>query len=233
VLTFGLASVPVGLYSATEAHEPAFHQFEKGASDAFAIGESTSAQVRRSITRTSKAPTWAAGTTCSWGNDELDEVATGRSWSMDIHRFVKRGDIDPIYFNKTYFLGPQLDEARKTYLLLRDAMARSDQGDRNFVMRGKEDLAAVRADGDLLVLETMFFADEVRDECGHLKWPRLGVVFFTDSGPARVVIGPMSGRWRPSECRDTYTDRVNDSSTPRRMTMSFSRQTRRLRQPMW
>jgi DNA end-binding protein Ku len=80
----------------------------------------------------------------------------------------------------------------------------------SFVMRGKEYLAAVRADGDLLALETLFFADEVRE--AHQQISNLpGRVKLTrpELRMARQLIESMTGPWRPSDYRDTYTDRVN------------------------
>jgi DNA end-binding protein Ku len=81
----------------------------------------------------------------------------------------------------------------------------------SFVMRGKEYLAAVRADGDLLALETLFFADEVREP--HQQISNLpGQVKLTrqELRMARQLIESMTGPWQPSDYRDTYTDRVND-----------------------
>jgi DNA end-binding protein Ku len=213
VLSFGLVSVPVELYSATEAHEPAFHQFEKGTSDRIRnrrVNERTGEEVDYS--NISKGADVGGGNYVLLNQDELDEVAPGRSRAMDIHRFVKLDDIDPIYFNKTYFLGPQGEETKKTYALLRDAMARSDQAAiASFVMRGKEYLAAVRADGDVLVLETLFFADEVRDphkEIGNL--PGRARMSQEELRMAGQLIEAMGGPWRPADYRDTYTDRVNE-----------------------
>ena len=213
VLSFGLVSVPVELYSATEAHEPAFHQFQKGTSDRI--------RYRRVNERTGDEvdyPDVAKGADVGGGNyvlldqDELDEVAPGRSRSMDIRRFVDLADIDPLYFDKAYFVGPQGDENEKTYALLRDAMARSNRAAiASFVMRSKEYLAAVRADGDLLVLETLFFADEVRDPHKEIdNLPGRVRVSQEELRMAGQLIDAMSGPWRPSEYRDTYTDRVNE-----------------------
>jgi DNA end-binding protein Ku len=130
---------------------------------------------------------------------------------MEIHTFVDLDDIDPIYFSKTYYLGPGGEEAGKVYALLRSAMGDSDKAAiASFVMRGKEYLAAVRADGDLLALETLFFADEVRE--AHQQISNLpGRVKLTrqELRMARQLIESMTGPWRPSDYRDTYTDRVN------------------------
>ena len=211
VLSFGLVSVPVELYSATEAHEPAFHQFQKGTSDRIRyqrVNERTGEEVDYSDI--------AKGADVGDGNvlldqDELDAVAPGRSRAMDIRKFVDLDDIDPLYFNKACFVGPQGEENAKTYALLRDAMARSNRAAiASFVMRSKEYLAAVRADGDLLVLETLFFADEVRDPHEEIdNLPGRVRVSQAELRMAGQLIEAMSGPWRPSEYRDTYTDRVN------------------------
>jgi DNA end-binding protein Ku len=213
VLSFGLVSVPVELYSATEAHEPAFHQFEEGTSDRIRyrrVNERTGDEVDYSDV--AKGAEVGGGNYVMLDQDELDEVAPGRSRSMDIHRFVEVDDIDPLYFNKAYFVGPRGDENKKTYALLRDAMARSSRAAiASFVMRGKEYLAAVRADGDLLVVETLFFADEVRDP--HKQIDNLPGRVRASQEELRMagqLIEAMSGPWRPSDYRDSYTDRVNE-----------------------
>ena len=131
---------------------------------------------------------------------------------LEIRTFVDRDDIDPIYFNKTYFLGPGSDETEKIYALLRDTMTDSGKAAiGSFVMRGKEYLAAVRADGDVLVLETLFFADEVRDPHQEISnLPGQVGLYPQELSMARQLIDVMSGPWNPSDYRDTYTDRIND-----------------------
>jgi DNA end-binding protein Ku len=212
VLSFGLVTVPVRLYSATEAHEPTFHQFEQGTSDRIRyqrVNERTGADVDYSdIVRGADV---GGGQYVLLDQKELDSVAPGQSRSLDVRTFVDLEEIDPVYFNKAYFLGPGSDETKKTYALLRDAMADSNKvAIAIFVMRGKEYLAAVRADGDLLVLETLFFADEVRNpraEIGNL--PGRVAASPQELQLATQLIQAMSGPWQPSDYRDTYTDRVN------------------------
>jgi DNA end-binding protein Ku len=183
VLTFGLVSVPVELYSATETHRPVFHQFEKDTTDRIRyqrVNERTADEVEYSDIV--KGAETSRGHYVMLDQEELDSVAPGRSRSMEIHTFVDLDDIDPIYFDKTYYLGPS----------------------------GKEYLAAVRADGDLLALETLFFADEIRE--AHQQISDLpGQVKLTrqELRMARQLIESMTGPWRPSDYRDTYTDRVN------------------------
>jgi DNA end-binding protein Ku len=212
VMSFGLVSVPIEIYSATEAHEPSFHQYEKGTKDRI--------RYQRVNERTGKEVEYAdivkgiesGRSLVQLDQDELDAVAPGRSRAMEIDRFVDLDEIDPIYFAKTYFLGPKGEENKKTYALLRDAMAATNRAAiASFVMRGKEYLAAVRADGDVLVLETMFFADEVRnahDEVGDL--PGKVTLRPEELRMAKQLIDSMSGAWRPTDFRDTFTDRVNE-----------------------
>jgi DNA end-binding protein Ku len=212
VLSFGLVAVPVRLYAATEAHEPTFHQFEQGTSDRIRyqrINERTGAEVDYSdIVRGADV---GRGHYVMLSQEELDSVAPGQSRSLDVKSFVDLEEIDPIYFSKAYFLGPGNNETRKTYALLRDALAETRKvAIASLVMRGKEYLAAIRADGDLLVLETLLFADEVRnprDQIENLPG-RIGAS-PQELRMATQLIEAMSGPWHPAEYRDTYTDRVN------------------------
>jgi len=164
-ITFGLVSVPVAMYSATHEHEVDFHQFEKGTSDRIRykrVNERTGKEV--DFDDIVKGAEVGGGDYVMLEQDELDAVAPGRSRSLEIDRFVELDEIDPIYYQKTYFLGPGGDETTKVYALLRDAMADSNRAAiGTLVMRGKEYLAAIRPEGKLLMLQTMFFADEVRD----------------------------------------------------------------------
>lgn len=210
VLSFGLVTVPVALYSATEEHTPDFHQYVKGTTQRVRykrVSEKTGREVDYAdIVKGTKV----GGKLVTLDQDELDAVAPGKSRSLEIAIFVDREDIDPIYFNKTYWLGPGTDESRKTYALLRDAMAAEDAvAIGMFVMRGKQYLACVRPDGELLALETMFFADEVRSpkkEIGNLPGkPKLAA---NELRMARQLVSSMSGPFRAADYRDTYADAV-------------------------
>jgi DNA end-binding protein Ku len=210
-ITFGLVSVPVAMYSATHEHEVSFHQYEKGTTDRI--------RYQRVNERTGKEVDYAdiaKGTDVGGGKlvmlepDELDSVAPGRSKSLDLHAFVDLAEIDPIFYQKSYYLAPGSEETAKTYALLRDAMAKVGRAAiGTLVMRGKEYLAAIRPDGKLLVLETMYFADEVRD-----AEDELGDLPSGNAKPAEVkmavqLIESMAAKWKPADYRDSYTDRVN------------------------
>ena len=211
MLSFGLVSIPVGLYSATEAQRPSLHQFEEGTGDRIRyqrVNERTGEEVPYS--RIVKGADVGDGNFVILSQEELDSVAAGRSKSLEIRTFVDRDEIDAVYFDKTYFLGPGNAEAVKLYALLRDAMRDSGKAAiAEFVMRGKEYLASVRPDGDLLVLETLFYVDEVRDSRAEVD--RLPGEIKLSSGEmnmASQLIESMSGPWVPSDFRDDYAERL-------------------------
>jgi DNA end-binding protein Ku len=211
-ITFGLVSVPVAMYSATHEHEVSFHQFEKDTSDRIRyrrVNERTGKEV--DYDDIVKGADVGGGDYVMLDQEELDAVAPGRSRSLEIDRFVDLDDIDPIYYQKTYYLGPGGDSA-KVYGLLRDAMTDANRAAiGTLVMRGKEYLAAIRPDGNLLVLQTMFFADEVRDPKDEIEGlPRPGAAKKNELSMAQQLIDSMAGPWRPKDFRDTYTDRVNE-----------------------
>jgi DNA end-binding protein Ku len=213
VVSFGLVSVPVKVYSATKDHDVSFHQFEKDTSDRIRyqrVNERTGKEV--DYADIVKGAEVCDGNYVMLDSDELDSVAPGRSRSLEIHMFVDRTEIDPIFYQKAYYLGPGSDETVRTYALLRDAMADADRvAIGTLVMRGKEYLAAIRADGDILVLETMFFADEVRDVADSLdSVPSRAKPDKKELNVAVQLIDSMTASWTPSDFRDTYTDRVNE-----------------------
>jgi DNA end-binding protein Ku len=211
VLSFGLVTVPIELYSATQAHEPTFHQFQKNTNDRIRykrVNERTGREV--DYENIVKGAEVGRGRYVMIEQDELDAVAPGRSRSMEIATFVDLDEIDPIHFAKTYYLGPRGAETKKTYALLREAMAQTNRAAiASFVMRSKEYLAAIRADGDLLVLETMFFADEIRNPREEISdLPGKTKPRPNELKMAKQLINSMTGTWRAADYRDTYTDRV-------------------------
>jgi DNA end-binding protein Ku len=213
VISFGLVSVPVEMFSATKEHEVSFHQFQRGTSDRIRyqrINERTGEEVP--YNEIVKGADVGDGEYVIVEAGELDSIAPGRSKNLEIHQFVDLDAINPLYFQKTYYLGPGSDETVNTYALLRDAMADTNRAAiATMVMRTKEYLAAIRVDGDLLVLETMFFADEVRDPKEVLnRFPEASRARPQERQMAAMLIESMSGEWRPEDYRDTYTDRVKE-----------------------
>jgi DNA end-binding protein Ku len=211
VISFGLVSVPVALYSATRDHDVAFHQFQKGTSDRI--------RYQRVNERTGKEVDYAdivkgadvGGQTVLIDPDDLDAIAPGRSRSLEVEAFVDTEDIDPIFYQKTYWLAPANDETTKAYALLRDAMADTGRAAiGTLVMRGKQYLAAIRPDGDTLALETMYFADEIRDADDLPRTAGRSKPRPAELRMAHQLIDSMTVAWDPDDYHDTYTDAVHD-----------------------
>jgi DNA end-binding protein Ku len=210
-ITFGLVSIPVGLFTATDDHTVHFHQFQRDTSDRIRnqrVNERTGEEVE--YDDIVKGAEVGDGEYVVVEPEELEQIAPGRSRTLDITDFVDLADIDPVYFQRTYWLAPTGDEYRKPYALLREAMTKGDKAAiGTFVMRGKEYLAAVRADGAVLALHTLHFADEVRDPSELDNVPtRRTKPGEKELKMATQLIESMSGPWKPEQYRDTYRDRV-------------------------
>ncbi len=210
-LSFGLVNVPVGLYSATEDHTVHFHQFEKGTSSRIRykrVNEDTGKEV--AYEDIVKGADVGNGKYVMLAREDLEQVEPGRSRTIEISDFVDVEEIDPIYYQKTYYLAPQDENGEKAYGLLLEAMESAGRvGIATFVMRAKQYLAAIRPQNKVLTLETMFFADEVRDpkkEIGRL--PDKQSLRKKDVDMAVSLIKSMTTPWDPKNYRDTYQDRV-------------------------
>jgi DNA end-binding protein Ku len=177
-LSFGLVAIPVKLYSATAPRDVRFHQYEAG----------TGRRVRYRRVAAGPPPEpppvpersdqpevpWEdvvkgyeiePGRVVTVTPDELMQVAPERTRVLEVEEFVDLREIDPIHFEKSYYVMPQPGAgAERPYRLLLRAMETTGKvAVGRFVMRTREYLAAVRPGPDVLVLETLFFADEVRD----------------------------------------------------------------------
>jgi DNA end-binding protein Ku len=212
-LAFGLVNVPVAVYAATGDHTIHFHQFEAGTSDRIRyqrVNERTGEEVDPS--RIVRGHEIGDGGYVLVTDEELEAVEPGRSRTIEITGFVELADIDPVFYQRTYYLAPQGPDAERAYALLRQAMeATGKAGIATFVMRGKEYLVTIRPEGKVLALETMFFADEVRDpedELGGLPSGRAAPSRQLDI--ARQLIESMATGWRPEDYQDTYRERVAD-----------------------
>jgi DNA end-binding protein Ku len=211
-LSFGLVNIPVGLYSATEDKTVHFHQFQRDTSSRIRyrrVNEDTGEEVDyKDIV---KGADIGNGDYVLLTPEELEEVEPGRSRNIEIVDFVEAAEIDPVYYQKTYYVAPQNDAAKRAYALLTKAMENSDRvGIATFVMRSKQYLTAIRPQSNVLTLETMFFADEVRDprkEIGQI--PDQRSVGKKDLDTAVSLIESMTTRWEPENYRDSYRDRVS------------------------
>ncbi|HXJ62125.1 MAG TPA: Ku protein [Actinomycetota bacterium] len=138
-------------------------------------------------------------------DEDFDKVPVESSRAIDIQEFVDISEIDPIYYKKTYYLVPE-ETGVKAYTLLREAMSDSSKvGIAKVSFRDKEHLAALRFAGDVFVLETMYWPDEIRAaEFEELQQPVK--LRPQEVQMAQALIESLSGDWNPDEFTDDYRE---------------------------
>jgi DNA end-binding protein Ku len=164
-ISFGLVTVPVQLFTAVRPQNLRFRQLHaqtKAPVKQKRVDAETGEEVAYDdIVKGYEVP---SGGYVVIDPSELAELDPDASRLVDIRDFVDQGDIDPVYYDRPYYLAPDGEAAAKPYRLLTEAMERSGKvAIASFVMRNKEHLAAIRAKDGLLVLSTMHHADEVAD----------------------------------------------------------------------
>jgi len=210
-LSFGLVNVPVGLFTATEDKTIHFNQFQAGTSDRIRqrrVNERTGEEVE--YADVVKGYDLGGGEYVIVTPEELESVEPGRSRTIEITDFVDLGEIDPIYFKSTYYVGPQGEQAARPYALLRQAMEQANKvAVATLVLRTKEHLVTIRPMHSVLALETMYFADEVRDPTTEIPGLPQGQS-FTDRevATAKMLIESMTSPWDPEVYEDEYRKRV-------------------------
>jgi DNA end-binding protein Ku len=201
-ISFGLVSVPVRMYTATESKELKFHFLHKD--DLAPIGYD---KVRKDTGEHVDPEDIVRGFEIEKGRyvpleeEDLDRLDIELTKSVDICDFVDLDEIDPIYFRKAYYLLPE-DGAEKPYTLLVRALEETGKvAIAKVVIRNKQHLAAVRPVDGKLVLETMYYADEVRKPedvkiKGELRKPEVDM--------AKSLVENLSAPFDPEKYDDTY-----------------------------
>jgi DNA end-binding protein Ku len=141
-------------------------------------------------------------------DSELEAFAPKSSRVIEIQDFVNLADIDPVYFDRPYYLLPQ-QHAEKAYRLLAEAMEQTGKvGIAKFTMRSKEYLAALRPSEGVIVLETMHFSNEVTPTKKVEDAPREVKVDQRELSVAEKLIESLSSDFKPEQYHDEYRDRV-------------------------
>jgi DNA end-binding protein Ku len=208
-ISFGLVNIPIGLAVATQRTDVAFRTLHR--------------ECKTPIKQKRYCPTderdvgpdeivkgweYVKGEYVIVEEEDLEAVALQRSNSIEILRFVRLEEVDPVYFDRTYYLAPASAEAqRRPYVLLLRAM--EDTGMAaigKFVLWGKENLCLIRPQGDSLALETLFFAEDVRAKRDIEDAVAESDIKGAELDLARQVIESISGEFDPEEFRNEYRD---------------------------
>jgi DNA end-binding protein Ku len=211
VISFGLVSVPVKAYSATRDVSIRFHQIDK---------ESGARIKNQRISSATGEPVpdeqivlgyeVAPGRHATFERAEIDALKPDSTKAVQILDFVQLDAVDPVYFDKTYWLGPDGDAAGEPYDLLLTAMEqRSRVAVGHVVMRNKGRLAAIRPMDGLLAMSTMRYADEVVERADVPELPserRESEQRAVDL--ALQVVDAMTADWEPSKYPNTYIEEL-------------------------
>jgi DNA end-binding protein Ku len=202
-ISFGLVNVPVKMYSAIDEQDVHFHLLHE--KDDSRIGYD---KVCKKEGKSVPDDEIVRGYEVSEGKyvyvtDKDLEAAAGESYrSIDIQDFVDVAEVDPIYFDRAIYLGPA-EGAEKPYQLLVQAMEESGLvGIATYVMRDKQQLGCLRVREGMIVLEKMFFADEIRPTTG-IK-PRKRSVGKQELEMALDLIDRFRSSFEPEKYEDTY-----------------------------
>jgi DNA end-binding protein Ku len=208
-ISFGLVNVPVSLYPAEQRTDLQFHMVD---SRDFArvryerVNAETGAEVPWD--QIVKGYEYDDGNYVVFGKDELEKVAPEATKAVEIEAFVDLDGIDPLFFDKPYYLKPG-KKGEKGYVLLRDAMRESGKaGIARVVIRTREYLAAMTPRGDAIVLNLLRYQQEIRP-LSELEIPgsaeQAGVT-KQEAKMAKTLIDSMAAEWNPADYHDEYRE---------------------------
>jgi DNA end-binding protein Ku len=206
-ISFGLVNIPIGLALATQRSDIAFRTLHRECGTP--IKQKRWCPVHdREVEADELVKGWeiAKGEYVVVEEADLESVALQRSQSIEILRFVRIEDVDPVYFDRTYYLAPaSADAARRPYVLLLRAMQETGMAAvGKFVLWGKENLCLIRAQGDTLLLELLFFAEDVREKNEIEEAVGTVEVKKAELQLAQQVIDSLVGEWKIEDFENEY-----------------------------
>ena len=205
-ISFGLVTIPVAVYPATEEKTLRFNQLHD--EDMGRIRYKRMCEKDGEIVdfeHIVKGYEYEKDRYVVLTDDDLDAVPVESSRAIDIQQFVDLDEIDPMMFKKSYYLSPD-ETGAKAYALLREAMSQDNKvGIAKVSFRDKEHLAALRFSGDAFVLETMYWPDEIRDaDFGDVDVS--SKARGQEVEMARQLIENLTAEWNPEEFTDGYRE---------------------------
>lgn len=206
-ISFGMVAIPMKLYIATESKDISFVTLHSTCNTRlrqkrwcpFHDAEVEPSEVVRGYE-------FAKDEYIVMDEDDFEDLPLQSTHTIEIERFVDMATIDPVHYEKAYYVEPE-QVGMKPYALLRKALETTGRvAIAKVALRNKEHLCLVRPHGDGLMMETMFYPDEIRSTA-ELELPGDAVeVSDAELGMATMLIDQLAGQWEPGEFRDEYRD---------------------------
>lgn len=207
-LSFGLINIPVHLYSASKDRALKFKMLDRH-------GLCPISYVRVCRVNHKEVPydeivkgyEYKKGDYVVLTDEDFKKAAPRQTETMDIEHFTDEQEISPEYYEKPYYLEPD-KRAEKAYVLLREALKRSGKiGIARFVMKDKQHIAAIKAEGNALMLIQLRFEDEIRP-AKELKIPKNSAYSTKEFSMALDLIKHFEKHFKASEYHDTFTEKI-------------------------
>lgn len=211
-LSFGLVNVPVKVYSATEDHDIKFHQVHN--KDNGRIRYKRVCEVCGEVVEyrdIAKAYDSDTGQTVILTDEDMSTLPEERSREIEVLEFVPAADVDPLMYDRSYYLEPD-SKSTKSYVLLAKTLAETDRvAIVHFALRNKTRLAALRVKDfskrDVMVIHTLLWPDEIRDP----DFPSLDQKVEVKPAELKMagqVVESMADEFNPDRYHDTYQDQL-------------------------
>ncbi|HSN11436.1 MAG TPA: Ku protein [Propionibacteriaceae bacterium] len=205
-ISFGLVTIPVKVYGAVEEKDLSFRQVhakDGGRIRQKRVCEKCGEEVE--YADVAKGYEAADGRMAILSKEDFENLPLATTKAVEVVQFVDASEIDPIAFDKPYYLEAEAT-GQKPYVLLRNALKESGKvAVVKVALRSREALAVLRVSGDVMVMQTMLWPDEVRDS-SFAAPPEDVSVSKAEIGMATMFIDQMSGEFTPSDYTDTYRE---------------------------
>jgi DNA end-binding protein Ku len=208
-ISFGLVTIPVGLYSAVSDKRPKFKQLRESDHSPIRykrVAETDGTEVP--YENIVKGYEFEKGRYVVFTGEELSDIMKGLTGGIvDVVQFVSQDEIDPIYYRSSYYLAPEKTGVKAYQLLLRALEEKAMVGIAKVAIREREYLATVRADEGVIILETMYWPDEIREP--HFATLEEDIEIRDEEVKmAEMVIDNLTTAFDPSAWHDTSREAV-------------------------
>lgn len=210
-ISFALVSIPISVFSATRRNELSFHHLHKKDMSPVSYKRFCDTEdVEVPWEEITRGYEFEKGQYVEITDEDLEKADVELTKTIQIIEFVNEDEIDPLYFDKPYYLEPQKGGER-AYALMREALAQSKRvGIAKVVLKSREHLAAVKAIGDMMTLQTMRFAHELVD-AGELNLPKKAEISKKEMDLANTLIDSMADKFDAKKYKDEYYEKVQQA----------------------